>query len=37
MLEGFLRHVADGEPFVPALLEGAKAVQLAKRAYHSNA
>ena len=35
--EEFLRHVGDGAPLVPTLLEGAKAVQLAERAYQSNA
>ena len=34
--EDFLRHVAEDAPFVPTLLEGAKAVQLAELAYHSN-
>jgi predicted dehydrogenase len=34
--EDFLRHVADDAPFVPTLLEGAKAVQLAELAYQSN-
>lgn len=34
--EDFLRHVADDAPFVPSLLEGAKAVQLAELAYESN-
>ena len=35
--EDFLRHVAEDAPFVPTLLEGAKAVQLAELAYRSNA
>lgn len=34
--EDFLRHVAEGAPFVPTLLEGAKAVQLAELAYRSD-
>ena len=34
--EDFLRHVAEDAPFVPTLLEGAKAVQLAEIAYYSN-
>lgn len=34
--EDFLHHVADDAPFVPTLLEGAKAVQLAALAYQSN-
>ncbi len=34
--EDFLRHVAEDAPFVPTLLEGAKAVQLAELAYQSN-
>ena len=34
--DDFLRHVADDAPFVPTLLEGAKAVQLAELAYQSN-
>ena len=34
--EDFLRHVAEDAPFVPTLLEGAKAVQRAEIAYHSN-
>ncbi|HYD07208.1 MAG TPA: Gfo/Idh/MocA family oxidoreductase, partial [Reyranella sp.] len=33
--EDFLRHVADDAPFVPTLVEGAKAVQLADLAYRS--
>ncbi len=35
--EGFLRHVAEGAPFVATLLEGAKAVQLAELVYRSHA
>ena len=35
--EDFLRHVAEDAPFVPTLLEGAKAVQLAEIAHRSNA
>jgi predicted dehydrogenase len=35
--EGFLRHVAEGAPFVSTLLEGAKAVQLAELVYRSHA
>ena len=35
--EDFLRHVAEDAPFVPTLLEGAKAVQLAELAYRSDA
>lgn len=35
--EGFLRHVGDNAAFVPTLLEGAKAVQLAELAYRSDA
>lgn len=35
--ETFLHHVADGAAYVPTLLEGAKAVQLADLAYRSNA
>jgi predicted dehydrogenase len=35
--EAFLRHVADDAPYLPTLLEGAKAVQLADLAYRSNA
>ena len=35
--DDFLRHVAEDAPFVPTLLEGAKAVQLAELAYRSNA
>ena len=35
--ETFLHHVADGTAYVPTLLEGAKAVQLADLAYRSNA
>jgi predicted dehydrogenase len=34
--EGFLRHVAEDSPFVPTLLEGAKAVQLAELCYRSS-
>jgi predicted dehydrogenase len=33
--ENFLRHVAEDAPFVPTLVEGAKAVQLADLAYRS--
>jgi predicted dehydrogenase len=33
--ENFLRHVAEDAPFVPTLVEGAKAVQLADLAYQS--
>ena len=33
--ELFLRHVAEDAPFVPTLVEGAKAVQLADLAYKS--
>lgn len=33
--EAFLRHVAEDSPYVPTLLEGAKAVQLADLAYRS--
>jgi len=35
--EAFLHHVADDAAYVPTLLEGAKAVQLADLAYRSNA
>jgi predicted dehydrogenase len=35
--EAFLQHVADDAPYLPTLLEGAKAVQLADLAYRSNA
>jgi len=35
--ETFLHHVADDAAYVPTLLEGAKAVQLAELAYRSNA
>ena len=35
--EGFLHHLADDAAYVPTLLEGAKAVQLADLAYRSNA
>lgn len=34
--EGFLRHLAEDEPFRATLLEGAKAVQLAELVYRSN-
>jgi predicted dehydrogenase len=33
--ENFLRHVAEDAPFLPTLVEGAKAVQLADLAYKS--
>jgi len=33
--EAFLRHVGEDAPYVPTLLEGAKAVQLADLAYRS--
>ena len=33
--EAFLRHVGEDAPYVPTLLEGAKAVQLAELAYRS--
>jgi len=33
--EDFLRHVAEDAPFLPTLVEGAKAVQLADLAYRS--
>jgi len=33
--EAFLRHVAEDAPYLPTLLEGAKAVQLADLAYRS--
>jgi predicted dehydrogenase len=33
--EAFLRHVAEDAPYLPSLLEGAKAVQLADLAYRS--
>ena len=33
--ETFLRHVAEGAPYLPNLVEGAKAVQLADLAYRS--
>ncbi len=33
--EAFLRHVAEDAPYVPTLVEGAKAVQLADMAYRS--
>ena len=35
VLEAFLRHVAEDTPYVPTLVEGAKAVQLADLAYRS--
>jgi predicted dehydrogenase len=35
--ERFLRHVAEDAPFMPTLLEGAKAVQLAELVYRSHA
>ncbi len=35
--EEFLRHVGEDAPYVPTLLEGAKAVQLAEAAYRSHA
>ena len=35
--ETFLRHVAEDAPYLPTLVEGAKAVQLADLAYRSNA
>jgi predicted dehydrogenase len=35
--EGFLHYLADDAAYVPTLLEGAKAVQLADLAYRSNA
>ena len=35
--ELFLRHLGEGAPYVPTLLEGAKAVQLAELAYRSHA
>jgi len=35
--EGYLRHVGEDAPFIPTLLEGAKAVQLAEVAYRSSA
>ena len=35
--EAFLRHVAEDAPYVPTLVEGAKAVQLADLAYRSAA
>jgi len=35
--ELFLRHVAEGAPYLPTLVEGAKAVQLADLAYRSMA
>jgi predicted dehydrogenase len=33
--ENYLRHVAEGAPYLPTLVEGAKAVQLADLAYRS--
>jgi predicted dehydrogenase len=33
--EAFLRHVSEDAPYIPTLLEGAKAVQLADLAYRS--
>jgi predicted dehydrogenase len=33
--EAFLRHVAENAPYLPTLVEGAKAVQLADLAYRS--
>jgi predicted dehydrogenase len=33
--ELFLRHVAEDAPYLPTLVEGAKAVQLADLAYRS--
>jgi predicted dehydrogenase len=33
--EAFLRHVAEDAPYIPTLVEGAKAVQLADLAYRS--
>ena len=33
--EAFLRHFAEDAPYVPTLVEGAKAVQLADAAYRS--
>jgi predicted dehydrogenase len=35
--EGFLRHVGEDSPYVPTLVEGAKAVQLGDLAYRSAA
>ena len=35
--EGFLRHLAEDTPYLPTLVEGAKAVQLADLAYRSMA
>jgi predicted dehydrogenase len=35
--ETFLRHVAEDAPYLPTLVEGAKAVQLADLAYRSTA
>ena len=35
--ETFLRHVAEDAPYLPTLVEGAKAVQLADLAYRSMA
>ena len=33
----FLRHLGEDAPYVPTLLEGAKAVQLAELVYRSHA
>ena len=33
--EAYLRHVAENAPYLPTLVEGAKAVQLADLAYRS--
>ena len=33
--EAFLRHYAEDAPYLPTLVEGAKAVQLADAAYRS--
>jgi predicted dehydrogenase len=35
--ELFLRHVAEDAPYLPTLVEGAKAVQLAELCYRSHA
>jgi len=35
--ESFLRHVAEDAPYLPTLVEGAKAVQLAECVYRSHA
>ena len=35
--EAFLRHVGEDAPYLPTLVEGAKAVQLADLAYRSAA